>query len=309
MRVLFEIVLPVFGLVLTGYIAGHFRILGGSAAAAINRFVFYFALPAVLFTFAARAPVAESLNWPFIGTFLGGTLITFAGAFAISRSAFRNDAAASIMHGYAAIFANTVFLGIPLFLMAFGEQGTIPAITAALCLLVMIAGIIAGVDVCLNRSAASGRVVRDIAGSLIRNPLLIAAASGVLFSALELSIPKGIGTYLDMLGHAATPTALFTLGLSLVGRPLAADMREVSWMVFVKLVAHPLAVGLLGAFVFNLDERWLQSAVLLAALPSGTLVYVVAQRFDIFVGRASAVIMVSTALSMVTVAGLLIWIL
>ncbi len=309
MRVLFEVVLPVFGLILTGYLAGRFRVLGATAAAAINRFVFYFALPPLLFTFTARAPVAESLNWPFIGAFLGGTLLTLAGSYAVSRKVFCNDVAASIVHGQAAIFANTVYLGIPLFYLAFGEQGTMPAITGALCLLVVISGVIAGVDVSLNRSSTSGRAMRTAMGSLIRNPLPIAALTGVLFSLWGLSIPGGLGTYLDMLGRVASPAALFTLGLSLVGQPLAANMREVGWLVFAKLALHPLAVGLLGAYVFGLEGRWLQSAVLLAALPSGALVYVVAQRFDIFVGRASAAIVASTTISMVTISFLLVWIL
>jgi hypothetical protein len=78
MNVIFEVVLPVFGIIITGYLAGRFRVLGGDAASAINRLVFYFALPALLFTYTAKAPVAESLNWPFIGAFLGGTVVTFA---------------------------------------------------------------------------------------------------------------------------------------------------------------------------------------------------------------------------------------
>lgn len=306
MRVLFEVVLPVFGLILTGYLAGRFRVLGGTAAAAINRFVFYFALPPLLFTFTARAPVAESLNWPFIGAFLGGTLLTFACAFAASRLVFRNDTAASFVHGQAAVFANTVYLGIPLFLLAFGEQRTMPAITAALCLLVVISGVIAGVDVCLNRASTPGGIARDALGSLARNPLAVAPLAGVLFSFWEIGIPAGVGAYLDMLGRVASPAALFTLGLSLVGQPLRANMREVGWLILAKLILHPLAVGLLAAYVFDLEDRWLQSAVLLAALPSGALVYVVAQRFDIFVGRASSTIILSTALSMLTISALLI---
>lgn len=309
MRVFFEVVLPVFGLIFTGYLAGRFRILGGTAAAAINRFVFYFALPPLLFTFTARAPVAESLNAPFIGAYFGGTLLTFACAFVVSRLIFRNGAAASMVHGHAAVFANTVYLGIPLFLLAFGEQRTMPAIAAALCLLVVISGVIAGVEVCLNRASTPAGIARDALGSLARNPLAIAALAGVLFSFWEVGIPRGLGTYLDMLGRVASPAALFTLGLSLVGQPLRANMREVGWLVFAKLLLHPLAVGLLGAYVFGLDGRWLQSAILLAALPSGALVYVVAQRFDVFVGRASATIIVTTALSVVTISALLILIL
>jgi hypothetical protein len=147
MNVIFEVVLPVFGLIITGYLAGRFRVLGGDAASAINRLVFYFALPALLFTFAARAHVAESLNWPFIGAFPGGTLVTSACAFAVSRVSFRNDTVASIRHAHAAVFANTVYLDIPLSLLAFGEQGAMPMIASALCLLVVISGVIASVDV------------------------------------------------------------------------------------------------------------------------------------------------------------------
>ena len=308
MRVLFEVVLPVFGLILTGYLAGYFRILGASAAAVINRFVFYFALPALLFTFAARAPVAESLNWPFIGTFLGGSIATFAGAFVVSRLVFHNDAPSSFIHGHAAVFSNTVYLGIPLFLLAFGEQKTMPAITAGLSLLVIISGVIAGIEVCLSRASTASRIVKDTLGSLVRNPLAIAAVTGVLFSYWGIGLPRGLDAYLDMLGRVASPVALFTLGLSMVGQPLRSNLREVGWLVLVKLALHPLIVGLLGAYVFGLEGRWLQSAILLAALPPGALVYVVAQRFDLFVGRASATIILSTVLSLPTISALLIWI-
>ncbi len=310
MNVLLNIVFPVFGLIVTGYLAGRFGVLNAGAATSINRFVYYFALPPLLFTFTARVPVSESLNWPFVGAFLTGTLLTFALSFAVSRRFFANDRATSIIHGHAAVFANTVYMGIPLFLLAFGERGTMPAITGALCLLPVIGGVIAGVDVCLNReSATAGRIVRDVVGSLGRNPLLVAAAAGITFSLSGWVIPSALGTYLDMLGRVASPAALFTLGLSLIGQSLTANKAEVSWIVFVKLVLHPLVVGLLGAWVFGLSGRVLQSAVLLAGLPSGALVYVVAQRFDIFVGRASASIVVSTALSVVTLSGFLMWIL
>jgi len=309
MHVLFDVVLPVFGLIITGYLAGRFRVLGGEAASAINRFVFYFALPPLLFTFAARAPVAESLNWPFIGAFLGGTLVTFVAAFAVSHLFFRNDTAASIMHAYSAVFANTVYMGIPLFVLAFGEQGAMPAITSALCLLIVISGAIAGIDVCVNKASGPGLIIRDSLGSIVRNPLAVAAVAGVLFSLWEIHIPSGLGTFLDMLGGVASPAALFTLGLSLVGQPLKADMGEVAWVVIAKLLLHPLAVGLMGFYLFELDERWLQSAVLLAAMPSGALVYVVAQRFDVYVGRASTTIVVSTVISVATLSGLLMWIL
>ena len=72
MNALINIVLPVFGIILTGYLAGRFEALGPESAAALNRFVFYFAVPANLFVFTARAPIDKIFNWPFIGAFIGG---------------------------------------------------------------------------------------------------------------------------------------------------------------------------------------------------------------------------------------------
>src|SRR5215471_6454571 len=62
---LINVVFPVFGIILTGYLAGRFEALGPESAAALNRFVFYFALPCALFIFTARAPSDKIFNWPF----------------------------------------------------------------------------------------------------------------------------------------------------------------------------------------------------------------------------------------------------
>ena len=309
METIVNIVFPVFGIVLTGYLAGRFGILGTAAAAALNRFIFFIALPPLLFTFTARAPVADVLNWPFIGTFLGGTVLTLVIALAVGRAFFGHTPAAAIVHGLAAVFANTVYMGIPLFLMAFGPDGTIPAIVSALCNLIVIGTVIAAIEVVSSDSATFGKIARDTLMSFVRNPLLMAAFGGIAFSYVGFSIPTPVENYLDLLGRAAGPTALFAIGLSLYGQPLRADMHEVGWLVTAKLLVHPALVWLLAVYVFALDTGTMKAAVFLAALPSGALVYVVAQRFDILVARTSAAIILSTAISVVTVSPLLIWLL
>jgi len=309
MQTIVEIVIPVFGIILTGYLAGRLGVLGTAAAAALNRFIYFFALPPLLFTFTARAPVAQIFDWPFIGAFLGGTLLVFALAFAAARALFAHGNAAAIVHALAAAFANTLYMGIPLFLTAFGSGSTMPAIVASVCNLLVIGAAIAAVDVVSAKSTTIRRIVAETAGSFLRNPLLAAAAGGILFSVSGLTIPKPFGTYFDLLGAVAGPSALFAMGLSLVGQPVRSDIAEVGWLVFVKLVVHPLIVWGLAVHAFRLDVAGIESAVLLAALPSGALVYVVAQRFDILVARASTVIIVSTAASVVCVSALLVWLL
>ena len=113
MEVLINVAVPVFGIVLTGYLAGHFEYSWTNSAAALNRYVYFFALPPVLFVFTARAPIDKVLNWPFIGAFLGGSAITLVVALVVGRLWFRLDSDALSVHGLAAVFANTAYMGIP----------------------------------------------------------------------------------------------------------------------------------------------------------------------------------------------------
>ena len=82
MAAILGILFPVFAVILCGLAAARFRVLGGASAEALNRFVYYFALPPLLFTLTAEARLAEILNWPFILAYLGGSLATLIVALA-----------------------------------------------------------------------------------------------------------------------------------------------------------------------------------------------------------------------------------
>jgi predicted permease len=93
MNALINVVIPVFGIILTGYLAGRFGVLGPESAAALNRFVYYFAIPCATFIFAARAPIDIIFNWPFIGAFSSGSVLTLLIALIVGRLWFRHDTA------------------------------------------------------------------------------------------------------------------------------------------------------------------------------------------------------------------------
>src|SRR5262245_46465624 len=88
MQVILDVVLPVFGLILAGYLAGRFRILGQGSTEALNSFVYYFALPPLLFIGMARVPVAQVFNVPFLIAFMGGIVLTAAVTVLVARVAF-----------------------------------------------------------------------------------------------------------------------------------------------------------------------------------------------------------------------------
>jgi malonate transporter and related proteins len=87
----------------------------------------------------------------------------------------------------------------------------------------------------------------------------------------------------------------------MVGRSLTAGLSETSWLVFHKLLVQPLVTaGIAFGLLPGMERVWAVSAVALAALPTGSLVFVLAQQYGIYIQRATAAILVSTVLSIVT---------
>ena len=114
--------------------------------------------------------------------------------------------------------------------------------------------------------------------------------------------PTSIQSLLDFLAGAAGPCALFTMGVTAALRPLKKVPFELSYIVPVKLVIHPvLAYLLLIWLVPDLDPVWLYSAVLLATLPTATNVFVIAQQYGIWQERASSSVVISTLFAMISV--------
>jgi malonate transporter len=309
MDALVNVAFPVFAIVLSGYLSGRLGVLGGESAAALNRFVYYFALPPLLFIFTARAPITEIFHWPFIFTYVGGTALTLLVALIVNYLFLRNRGVAELsLFSLTAVFANTAYMGIPLFATAFGPEGTLPAIVATLAAnTVLIGGAIAALETVQTSNASIYRSVLNVVRTLLRNPLLIAPLMGALVSLSTLPIPKPVGNFLDLMAAAAGPAALFALGLSLFGRKLLGDVAEVAWLTALKLLVHPMMTYMLATYVFAMEPIWAKSAVILSALPVGALVFVVAQQYDVYVQRASSAIVVTTAVSVLTISLLLIW--
>jgi len=116
-----------------------------------------------------------------------------------------------------------------------------------------------------------------------------------------LPLPRAVSNYLDLMAGAVGPAALFAVGLSLVGRKLAGDVREVIWLSLIKAVINPIIAFLLVTYVFVMEPFWSQAAVVLSAMPVGTNPYVIAQQYNVHVKTVSPTIVVSTAMSVITI--------
>ncbi len=311
MQAVFDVVLPVFGLILVGYLAGRFRLLGPESSEALNRFVYFFALPALLFVGMARVPVAEVFNLPFLAAFLGGIAIIFAIALVVARFAFPGRGAARTLNGLSAVFANTGYMGIPLFLTAFGPDGTLPAVIATVTLGAIVMGVgVIMIELDLSEGSGLRKALRDVGRGVALNPLLIGPVAGLACSAVGLKLPIPVATFCDLLGAAAGPSALFAIGLFLATRSIKALMGgrravEVTWLMALKLIGQPLATWWLAGLL-GLDPFWSDAAVILAALPTGALVFVLASQYGLYVERASAMILASTVVSVITLSAIMV---
>jgi malonate transporter len=302
MDTLINVVVPVFGLILTGYLAGRFEVLGPESAAALTRFVYYFAFPAALFVFSARAPIDKTFNWPFIWAYVCGSLATLLIALIVGRLWFRHAVATLSVVGFTAIFGNVVAIGLPLLLTAYGPQGALPAIVVAVVFSVLfISSVIAVLEAAQASGRSTFRVGAQLAGTLLRNPIVISPVLGIIYSMTALPLPRAVSNYLDLMAAAAGSAALFAVGLSLVDHRLGGNIGEVIWLSVLKAVINPILTFLLVTYVFVMEPLWTQAAVILSAMPVGTNPYVIAQQYNVHVKTVSPAIVVSTAMSVITV--------
>jgi len=126
----------------------------------------------------------------------------------------------------------------------------------------------------------------------------------MLWSFTRIPLPAPVDTFCSILSGAAGPSALFAIGLFMVGKPLLHGLGEVASVSAVKLLIHPVVTWLLFAYVFDVDPLWRAVGILMAALPAGALCFVVAQNYNVYVQRTSAAILLSTIAAVLTLSAL-----
>lgn len=306
MEPIFNVVLPVFAIILTGYACGRFGVLGPASSEALNKFVYFVALPVLLFFSMARVVPAQIFNWPFLGAFAAGSIITTVIGILFARFVFRTRLAEQSMFGMVSIFGNTGYMGIPLCIVAFGEAGALPAIVATVFQTIVMIPFYAVLIEADLRGEKGAKAAWEVTKSLGRNPLMISSLAGIGWSFTGVSLPASVETFCSILAPAAGPSALFSIGLFMVGKPLFYGFPEISALSVFKLLIHPAITWVFFMYVFDMDPLWRAVGILMAALPAGALCFVVAQNYNVYVQRTSAAILFSTLLAVITLSVLFV---
>jgi predicted permease len=323
MDVLFSVALPIFALIFVGYGAGRWHLLSAEGIAGINLFVYAFALPVMLFDKLSSTPFGRLLDGPFILAYLIANTVVFGSAFLLARRVLKCSIGDSAQHAMGATYGNTGYMGLPIVQAASGRAATLPmavCMTLDMFFLMPVTMVLVSVGqggagqggVVQNKAAGLRKALGTALAGLIANPMVLGIVLGAAVSAVGMPMPVTVRTFTALLGAAAGPCALFAIGATLAGQSSAQGARApspltdgslpgVALMAAFKLIVHPLVMWGLMAGVFSIDPLWVSVAILAAALPIASTVYVVAGRYRTYLPQVSAAILVSTAASVVTV--------
>ena len=306
MNAVFDITLPVFGIGILGYLAARMGWFSEQAAQGLARFVFDWAVPFLLVRAFVYADLPDTFPWQLLLSFYLPAYGVYALGVLVARVWFGRDLMGQIITGFGCSFGNSVLLGLPLTLLAFGDAGMVP-----LFILFSVHGLsyftvtTVFLEIGRNQNAALTEMPRKVLQSLISNPIVLGLATGVSLNLLGWGLPPVLDKITAYMQQAVTPCALFSLGASLTKYGVVGQLRQSLFVVFMKNILLPALVWGFSVYVFELEPLWAMVATLLAAQATGVNVYLFAQRYDAAKALATTSVFLSTAISLISVTVLL----
>jgi malonate transporter len=293
---LLELSAPLFALVLVGYLFGRWGRWPASVSEALSKFLFALPLPALLFRLGADMSKLPPVDLRVLAAFFGGCLLIFILARVVGRFAFRLDGVGQSVFALGGIFSNNVFLGIPLAKAAIGDAA-MPSVGLVLVFNSLTLWTLVTVSVEWARHGElSVKGFGETLRSVLTNPIVASILAGTAFGLTGWSLPPLIDAPLALLAQPAIPMSLIVLGLGLAQYGLRQGWRIAAGITVMKLVGQPLAVWALAAAI-GLPTLETQVVVLLAALPVGINVYLMAREFATLEGPVATSMLLTTLLA------------
>lgn len=295
----FDGVLPVFGVLAGGFVAGRLKLFDATAAAAINRYVLLIAVPLLVFRLLAHAPYRE-FEWALLLAFLASELTAYAAGFLVARKVFARDIAESVLLGLASCFANHLLFVLAIATLLFGERASLPIVAIASVDAVTIYG-----GTLMIMEAVAGKGAPSGYGLLVRfakNPAIAAIPVGLAVGLLDLGLPKGMDAFAAFVSQTASPCALFALGvvLSQQATARAGGVALPMSISAIKLLFHPVAAWLTIAGL-AISPEWATPAMMVAASPSAAMAFVFALQYQVRVEAIARTVFLTSVGSLLTV--------
>src|ERR1700723_2819432 len=297
-----DLILPVFAVILTGWIVGYTGYLSRALSDALIHFAYNIAMPALLVLALAQEPRHSVINWRFLVAFGGGSLLCFLLGLGIMSIHVSRSLASRTMYGMAASMTNTGFVALPVLQAIYGPRAVLPAAIATVFVaVVMFPAAVILLELGQRDAHGSRPAPMVTVKHVVLNPMVLSTLIGILCSVLGLRMPRPVTAYLGILADALTPCALFAIGLGLSIDGLRANIGRASLLSLVKLVVMPLIVYGLSVYL-RLDPLYTIAAVICAAVPTAKTVYILAGEYhceEMMVASTVSLTTLSSVISLV----------
>lgn len=292
----FFIVWAVIG---TGYVIGRLGLLGPHGQPVLSKLAFYVASPPLLFTTVAKADISHIFSAPLVVAGVSAWLTMLAYA-AVSRFVLHRNASTVVMSAQAAGQVNSANLGIPIALFVLGDASQV----APVMLFQLALNTPLYLTIMDTLTGGERPTVGSVLKTVVTNPLIVGSGLGIASSLTGVTLPDLVMQPVEIVAGAAVPAMLLAFGISLVGsRPLSEPGTRADTLLAsgAKVLVHP-ALALLLAWALGLSGPVLYSAVIMAALPTAQNLYVAAVRYDRATTVCRDTVLVTTVISMVSMA-------
>jgi len=297
------VALPFFAVLLCGMLAARLRLLDDAGLMGLNAFVFWFALPALLFHKVAGTPFARLTDWTLYVGYEGTCLLLYGIVLAAVRWGARRSLQEAAICAFAASWGNVGYMGVPLLIAAYGEAAATPSLLAVVLDTLILQSL---TILLLESGGAAGRGgLRVVARAVVRNPLILAVFAGTIVAWLGVGLPTPVTGFLGLLGPAAGAGALFALGATLRGGALTQDKALVAGITLSKLLLLP-ALAWLVLLVIPVPPDLVAPLVVTTALPTAASVFVIAQRYGVLERQVAAIVFVSHLAGILTLTVVLV---
>ena len=298
MSTVLSLTVPFFALIFLGMVCRRVGFVGEADAKTMARFAFFIAMPTMVFIKIGAGNALDFLNWGFIWRYELATALVFLVAALIARPLFALSRLESGMFGLNAAYPNYGYIGVPLAILALGDEAALPlALILALDTVVLL--VLAGWFATTSRGAL-GQTIRHALVTVSRNPLLISAVLGLVYAA---PASRCRGSWPRPSRWSPTPRRRWrcSLGATVYGQPLKNAVGELTAISVARLIIHPALMAALFLALPGVDPLWIKAALISACLPVAANVFVLSDNYGGYVGRSASAILVTTILASVTV--------
>jgi predicted permease len=282
-----QLLIPDFALILCGYLICRFTALDRTVWSQIEKLVFYFLFPVLLFSSIVKSPIHLGEVSSFISAGLLTGVSTVGLAYALPfLPGFKNHFSSRDHAASAQIaFRFNSFIGLALAERLAGAPG------------LLLISILIGICVPMFNMAAIWPMARHsqmgVIGEIVRNPFVIATLSGLTANLLGFRFPDWIAPTMNRIGGASIPLGLMAAGAGMQFATLAKAKTLAASVLGIRHVIAPLiALGL--ALYFKLPPAQATVLMMFSALPTAPTAYVLAARMGFDGGYVAGLVTLST---------------